>query len=168
MNELHEKLGSGLNKLQDSLQTNKQKIQNAQDANQHKRMVQETSLKRNEILLQLGEEVYKKLRSKDIESEELSKKVMSLIELDRTIYHSQQAISAYEAHSTDEKTCGACGTLVTSEDKFCGGCGAKVEQSEQKLVVETVNCTVCEEAIPVNAAFCSCCGTKQETISHVL
>ena len=99
MNELHEKLGSGINKIQESLQTNKQKIQNAQDVNQYKRIIQEASLKRNEILLQLGEELYKKLRSKEIESDELSKKMPSLIELDYSIFKAQQAIAQLNTNS---------------------------------------------------------------------
>ncbi|MGX2961706.1 zinc ribbon domain-containing protein [Peribacillus sp. JNUCC 23] len=160
MNELHEKLGSGLNKIQDSFQTNKLKIQIAQDVNQYKRTIQEASLKRNEVLLQLGEELYKKLRNKEIQSDELSKKVNSLIELDRTIFKSQQAIAELHASTVAENSCQSCGTIVTPDDKFCGGCGAKVEKLEQAVTLDTISCHICEVQISANSSFCSCCGTK--------
>ncbi|MFJ8245984.1 zinc ribbon domain-containing protein [Peribacillus asahii] len=160
MNDLHEKLGSGLNKIQDSLQTNKQKFQNAQGVNQHKKIIQEASLKRNEILLQLGEELYKKLRSNEIQSDKLSSKVASLIDLDRSIFQSQQAIAELTTHSTMDHSCTACGSTVTSDDKFCGSCGAKVELPKREILTETATCPTCEEHIPVHAMFCNCCGTK--------
>ncbi|MFB5284754.1 MULTISPECIES: zinc ribbon domain-containing protein [Peribacillus] len=160
MNDLHEKLGSGLNKIQDSLQTNKQKFQNAQGINQHKRIIQEASLKRNEILLQLGEELYKKLRCNEIQSDELSNKVASLIDLDRSIFKAQQAITELNAYSTADHSCTSCGATITSDDKFCGSCGTKVELPEQAVVTETVPCQICEEQISVHAVFCNCCGTK--------
>lgn len=161
MNELQDKLGSGLNKIQDSLQTNKQKLQNAQTINQYKRSMQEASIKRNEILLQLGEEVYKKLRKNEISSsDELTKKMTSIMELDRTIYKSQQSISELNTKSDAQFACNSCGSPVTSEDKFCGGCGARVELPKSDVNVETSACPACEEQIPLNASFCNCCGLK--------
>lgn len=161
MNELQDKLGSGLNKIQDSLQTNKQKLQNAQTINQYKRSIQENGMKRNEILLQLGEELYKKLRSNEINpTEELTKKMTSLMEFDHVIFKSQQSIAELNSQSHTEYACNSCGSPVTSEDKFCGGCGVKVELPKSDTAVEKSTCPSCEEQIPLNAVFCNCCGLK--------
>ncbi|WP_110928702.1 zinc ribbon domain-containing protein [Bacillus massiliglaciei] len=160
MSELQEKIGSGLNKIQDSLQSNKQKLQNAQTASQYKRIIQEEGAKRHDILLQLGEEVYKKLRRNEIQSEEMSGKVTSLIELDKKLYKAQQAVAELQAQSDARFSCGSCGAPITPDDKFCGGCGSKVELPKQEETTEQTACPACEEKISVNAAYCSCCGSK--------
>ena len=67
MNELYEKIGSGINKIQGT-------IQSSQTLSQYKKVIQDTTVKRTEILVQLGEEVYKKLRNKEIESDDLKSK----------------------------------------------------------------------------------------------
>ena len=63
MADIYEKIGSGINKIQGNLQS-------SQSISQYKKVIQEASLKRTEILIHLGEEVYKKFRVKEIESEE--------------------------------------------------------------------------------------------------
>lgn len=150
MSEIYEKIGSGINKIQGNLQT-------TQVIAQHKKVIQDSSQKRIEILVQLGEEVYKKLRNKEIESEELTRKVGPLLELDRRIYQSQQTINA---QSTSNLVCPSCGASLTEDDKFCGSCGSKIEHITKEEVTETKICSSCEEKIPVQAAFCNCCGTK--------
>ncbi|WP_191991871.1 zinc ribbon domain-containing protein [Bacillus aerolatus] len=160
MSDLQTKIGGGLNKLQDSLQTGKQKIQSAQEISQYKRLIQETYLERNEILLQLGEEVYKKLRSQEIHSDEWAQKAASLSALDHKIYQAQQAIAAANAQSAISRTCPNCQNPITADDKFCGSCGTKVEIPSTETDVETKTCAHCEEQIPASALFCICCGVK--------
>ena len=119
MADIYEKIGSGINKIQGNLQS-------SQSISQYKKVIQEASLKRTEILIQLGEEVYKKFRVKEIESEELKTQVSSLIELDQKIYQSQLAIAELYAQSK-EHSCPQCNAPITEGDRFCGGCGSKVE-----------------------------------------
>lgn len=152
MSEIYEKIGSGINKIQGSLQS-------SQAVSMHKKAIQEAGLKRSEILIQLGEELYKKYRNGEFESSELGKKVEALKEFDRKIYEAKQAIAKLQAESTDHH-CPNCGVKVTVDDKFCGSCGTKLELYTQEEVTETKVCSSCEEEIPFDAAFCSCCGTK--------
>lgn len=154
MADIYEKIGSGINKIQGNLQT-------TQSISQYKKVIQEASLKRTEILIQLGEEVYKKFRVKEIESEELKTQVSSLIELDQKIFQSQQAIAEIYAQ-TKEHSCPQCGAPITEEDRFCGGCGSKVELQVPKSDSATKICSTCQEKIPETAQFCSCCGVKIE------
>ena len=152
MADIYEKIGSGINKIQGNLQS-------SQSISQYKKVIQEASLKRTEILIQLGEEVYKKFRVKEIESEELKTQVSSLIELDQKIYQSQLAIAELYAQSK-EHSCPQCGAPITEGDRFCGGCGSKVELQVPKSDAATKICSTCQEKIPETAQFCSCCGVK--------
>ncbi|WP_075983074.1 zinc ribbon domain-containing protein [Bacillus massilinigeriensis] len=144
MNIIEEKLNNGMN-LQDSQTLNN--------------ILQESGLKRNEVLLQLGEEYYKKIRSEGITSDDLKGKIDIMIELDRTIFQCKRAMAELEAGHGD--VCSSCRAPVSKEDKFCGECGAKIDQPEQKEVLETVACPSCKEQIPVNSTFCPCCGMKR-------
>ena len=109
MSDIYEKIGSGINKIQGNLQS-------SQSISQYKKVIQEASLKRTEILIQLGEEVYKKFRVREIESEELKTQVSSLIELDQKIYQSQLAIAELYAQSK-EHSCPQCGAPITEGDR---------------------------------------------------
>ena len=54
MADIYEKIGSGINKIQGNLQS-------SQNISQLRKVIQEASLKRTEILIQLGEEVYQEV-----------------------------------------------------------------------------------------------------------
>ncbi len=152
MSELYEKIGSGINKIQGSFQT-------SQVMSQHKKIIQESGIKRTEILVQIGEEVYKKFRNEELVSAELESKVELLKELDKKIYRAKKAIADLKAQSAEVLTCPECGGNIMQDDKFCGSCGTKLELITDEET-ETKQCTGCEEEIPVDAVFCSCCGTK--------
>ncbi|MFK2826627.1 zinc ribbon domain-containing protein [Bacillus sp. B190/17] len=160
MNDLQTKIGSGLNKIQGSLQTGKQKIQSAQEISQYKRLIQETSLERNQILLQLGEDVYKKLRSQEIHLDDWEQKAASLTALDHKIYQARQLIAAANAQSIHSQACPNCESSVTPDDKFCGSCGTKIDFPAEETAIETKVCVHCEEQIPTSSLFCICCGIK--------
>ncbi|UNL84810.1 zinc ribbon domain-containing protein [Priestia koreensis] len=159
MNDLQSKLGGGLNKIQDSLQQGKQKLQTVQEISQQKKIIQEASSKRALLLIQAGEEVYRKVRNGDIQNEELKERFTLLIELDQRIYNAQQMILNLNQESSDSMSCTSCGSAVTVNDKFCGSCGTKVViPSIEELDMKT--CHACDQAVPANTQFCSCCGTK--------
>ncbi|WP_100401601.1 zinc ribbon domain-containing protein [Bacillus sp. FJAT-42315] len=161
MSDLQTKLGGGLNKIQDGLQFGKQKIQIVQEVSQLKKLIQESNLERNELLIQLGEEVYKKIRMKELSNENWSTKVAALSIVDLKIYQAQQAITEINKASVQQNACPNCQNPITSEDKFCGSCGTKVEQEKPVDNIETVDCTICEEQIPISSKFCPCCGTQR-------
>lgn len=159
MSELQAKLGGGLNKIQDSLQQGKQKIQTAQEIGQYRKIIQESGSIRGQALMQLGEEVYRKIRSGELHSENFSSSISSITESDVKIYQAQSAISLLNQKSGVEHACSTCGTAVTEADKFCGSCGSPVEISVQEEAAETAVCPSCEQQIPAHASFCTCCGT---------
>ncbi|MBM7703991.1 zinc ribbon domain-containing protein [Metabacillus iocasae] len=156
MNDLQTKLGGGLNKIQDSLQQGKQKIQVAQEVSQYKKIIQDAGMQRAEILLQIGENVYQKVRSGELQHAELLQDVQAISTLDRKIYQAQQSISQLTQASALGALC-SCGAAITPADKFCGSCGSQVEL-QQTSIEETKSCSTCEEQIAVTANFCTCCG----------
>jgi hypothetical protein len=152
MNDIYEKIGSGINKIQGT-------IQSSQSMSQYKKVIQEAVVNRTDIIVQLGEEVYKKLRAREIESENRGSKVAELIDLDRKIYQSQQAIVNLSASEANH-LCPSCGVHIAEGDKFCGGCGIKIELKQTAAASALKKCSVCEEMIQETASFCNCCGTK--------
>ncbi|WP_338470920.1 zinc ribbon domain-containing protein [Niallia sp. XMNu-256] len=154
MADIYEKIGSGISKIQGNLQS-------SQTITQYKKIIQEASLKRTEILIHLGEDVYEKFRTKELESEEHLDQFSSLIELDQKIYQSQQAIAALNAH-TKVHSCPQCASPLTEGDRFCAGCGYKVELQVSPSDTATKECPTCNERIPEAAQFCNCCGIKIE------
>lgn len=159
MNDLQSKLGGGLNKIQDSLQQGKQKLQTVQEISQQKKIIQDASSKRALLLIQAGEEVYRKVRNGDIQNEELKERFNLLIELDQRIYGAQQMITSLNQANSDSMSCTGCGSAVTANDKFCGSCGTQVviPNSEE---LDTKVCHTCDQSVPANTQFCNCCGTK--------
>jgi len=154
MSKRYGRLGRGFNEIQDIIQT-------TQTIQQYKKSIQEASAKRIELLVKLGEELYRKVRSKEMESRESTDKISALIELDRQIYHAQQAISEMKFQSVEGHKCPSCGSSISEDDKFCGLCGERLEAQQLEVQGETIVCRICEEQIPAMAFYCSCCGTKQ-------
>ncbi|MBS2970727.1 zinc ribbon domain-containing protein [Metabacillus sp. KIGAM252] len=158
MSDLQSTLGSGLNKIQDSLQQGKQKIQTAQEVSQYKKALYEAGTERGELLLKLAETVYQMVRSGTLQHEEFDKYQQPISELDQKMFQAQQAIALLNAKSLEQHACSGCGTVVTDQDKFCGSCGARVEIPEKKPAQEMKACRTCDEMIPEEARFCTCCG----------
>ncbi|MTH54562.1 zinc ribbon domain-containing protein [Bacillus mangrovi] len=158
MSDLQSTLGSGLNKIQGSLQQGKQKIQTAQEVSQYKKALYEAGTERGELLLKLGESVYQMVRNGELQHDEFKKYQQPIMVLDQKMFQAQQAIALLSAKSSEQHICSACGTAVTEQDKFCGSCGARVEIPEQQPAQEMKPCPSCEEMIPEEARFCTCCG----------
>lgn len=158
MSDLQSTLGSGLNKIQDSLQHGKQKIQTAQEVSQYKKVLYEAGTERGELLLKLGETVYQMVRNGSLQHDEFRKYQQPITELDQKMFQAQQAIALLNAKNAEQHVCSGCGTVVTDLDKFCGSCGARVELPEEKPAQEMKACLSCEEMIPEEAQFCTCCG----------
>jgi hypothetical protein len=160
MSDLQSKLGGGLNKIQDSLQQGKQKLHTAQEVSQYKKVISENTEKRAEIILKLGEVVYKKIRSGEIQDSELRSISQDVISLDQLIYRTEVMLGKLNEKSLNNQSCPSCGNALTAGDKFCGSCGYKVEEIQAAETEETAACPTCEEQVSVNAAFCGCCGNR--------
>ncbi|MDZ5472038.1 zinc ribbon domain-containing protein [Bacillus sp. 31A1R] len=160
MSDLQTKLGGGINKIQDSLQQGKQKLQIAQEISQYNKLISETAEKRAEVIFKLGETIYRKIRSGEIQDSDLHNIGKEVVEYDQTIYKAQVMLAQLKMKTEHNSSCSGCGTSLTSDDKFCGSCGQKVERVEVTEVAEMAACPTCEEQVPVNGAFCSCCGNR--------
>ncbi|MFF2446494.1 zinc ribbon domain-containing protein [Neobacillus sp. NPDC058068] len=160
MSDLQTKLGGGLNMLQDSLQQGKQKLQVAQEISQYRKLVQENSERRADLLLKLGEDTYRRIRTGDVQDPQLREYVLKIAELDRGIFQTQKALEQLNRKS-DTWACSNCGTQIGANDKFCGSCG----QIQEPIAIgndteETAVCPTCEEQVPAQAKFCACCGSR--------
>ncbi|MEH7107505.1 zinc ribbon domain-containing protein [Bacillus sp. JJ1764] len=160
MSDLQSKLGGGLNILQDSLQQGKQKLQTAQEISQYKKVLNDLSEARANLLLKLGEDTYRKIRSGELQDQTLGEYSQGIAEVDRKIFTSQKTLEQLN-QASKEGTCSNCGNSITPDDKFCGSCGQKQETySELTNQVNMVTCPTCEEQIPADANFCACCGSR--------
>jgi hypothetical protein len=92
VSDLQTKLGDSLHLLQDSLKQGKQEPHTVQEASQFKRLIQETSERRAEMLLQLGEQTYQKIRTGNLENPELGQFFLQIAELDQRIFLAQKAL----------------------------------------------------------------------------
>jgi RNA polymerase subunit RPABC4/transcription elongation factor Spt4 len=161
MSDLQTRLGGGLNKIQDSLQQGKQKLQTAQEISQYKKEIQDLSESRGDLILRLGEDTYRKIRTGEILDNHLREYFLSIAELDRKIFKAQNALEILSQKS-ETQTCTHCGAIIENGDKFCGSCGQK--QEEKNVLTDQTQlaiCPACEEQIPTTAKFCPCCGSRQ-------
>lgn len=161
-NNLQSKLGEGLSRVQGGIEQGKLKLQVVQEISKLKKEINETSMKKSKILLELGQSTYKKIRNGEIVDSELSELTRGIVGLDHIVYQSSKKIS--ELHQTnndsDILTCSSCQTPNAVDAKFCGGCGAKMEKEPEADASSGISCVNCDEVLSEAANFCHCCGTK--------
>lgn len=155
---MSEIIGGGLNKLQDSLQQGKQKLKNAQEISQYKKIILENSERRADYILKLGEEAYRKLRSGEVQDHGLHDIVNDIAALDQVVFKAQKTLDALNQQEV-QQACQNCNNPIGPNDKFCVSCGHKVETAST-TEEETMTCPTCEEHVPANALFCICCGYR--------
>lgn len=160
MSDLQTKLGGGLNKLQDSLQQGKQKLQTAQEISQYKKEIQELLESRCDLILKLGEDTYRKIRANEIQDQQLREYLLDIAQLDVKVFKAEKALDLL-IQKNASSTCSSCGTTLNGDDKFCGSCGQKQEERTALTnLAQMVICPTCEEQTPTDATFCSCCGSR--------
>lgn len=160
MSDLQTKIGGGLNILQDSLQQGKQKLQTVQEISQLKKLIQENDEKRANLIFQLGEDTYRKIRSGELQDPQLRKYFLEIAEIDRNIFQGQASLEQIK-QKADTRECSNCGASIGADDKFCGVCGQ--QQAEPLLLKDSsqlATCPTCEQSIPLQAKFCPCCGSR--------
>ena len=85
-NDLQSRLGEGVSMLKGGIEQRKQKLQNVQELNRLKRSVEENSIKKSQILLELGRLTYRKIREGQINDPDLVKQSSNLVSLDKLMY----------------------------------------------------------------------------------
>ncbi|BBW97840.1 zinc ribbon domain-containing protein [Geobacillus sp. FSL W8-0032] len=157
--DLQTKISGGITKIQQSIEQGKQKLQIAQEINKCKNVIEETVEKRAEVLIKLGEAIYKKIRLGEIEDPDLLSLSEVLIQLDKTLYQTKNKLEKLMEHGAEGKVCVHCRQPLSLEDRFCGACGQPVKQKEEERE-QYVVCPRCEQPILQPAEFCICCGIK--------
>lgn len=157
MSELQTKVGGSLNKIQESLQQGKQKLQTVQEISLIEQEIASLRQSRQELILNLGVAYHKKLRLNEIQDLEFRSIIEKVEELDTNLYRHAKTLEEMKATSQNVYLCSGCEEEVKPFDKFCGSCGTPVI-IEEPVIEESVTCLTCEEMISVNAKFCPCCG----------
>ena len=157
MSDFQNKVGGGLNKIQGSLQQGKQKLQTAQEISQIQQTIINLRQKRQELIVEMGSKMHKKLRLNEAESPDFEGISKSIEAIDKEIYGHSKSVEALKASATEVYICTSCESEVNPSDKFCGSCGTPVIIQDTS-VEDTKTCQKCEEDIPLSAAYCPCCG----------
>ncbi|WP_078553933.1 zinc ribbon domain-containing protein [Bacillus alkalicellulosilyticus] len=161
-NDFQSKIGEGLSKFQGGIEQGKQKLQVTQEMNRLRKMIQELSVKKSAVLLELGQVTYKQIRAEAIAAEELVTISDQLVSLDKQIYLATKQLSEMNKTEDNAVVCGSCNEANGPNDKFCGSCGTPLEKPAEVDLSEGISCVTCEEIIPKEANFCPCCGSKSD------
>lgn len=156
MSNVEDTIGMGLSKIQDGLDKSKNKVGSMKEISKLNKTIEDISAKKAEVLLEVGMNVYKKVREGIIKDEEIIEKCKNIVGFDYIIYDNK--IKIEELKKVNEGFTCSCGKTLTYEDKFCGGCGNKVEIPVENI--EYVTCNNCEMNINSDLNFCPCCGIK--------
>ncbi|MDE3840202.1 zinc ribbon domain-containing protein [Bacillus methanolicus] len=160
MSDIQTKLGEGLNMLQGSLQQGKQKLQIAQEISQLKKSLQETIDQRANLIIKIGEQVYKMLRMSSLHDDTLTEMAQPLLDLDKQIYQIRQSLEELNKTTANGNACSNCRSPVSENDRFCGSCGSKIAAMNTADNEERIQCGTCSATVPATAQFCGCCGVK--------
>lgn len=156
MRNLENKLGMGLSKIQEGLDKSKNKVEEIREVSKVNKTMEEVYDKKAEALLELGINVYKKVREGTLNDKEIVEKCKNIIGFDYVIYDCKNKIE--ELTKAEEGILCECGKTVGYEDKFCGGCGSKVEFIAENL--DYITCKYCDMKIEDKVNYCPCCGIK--------
>lgn len=118
--------------------------------------VENTSLRKEEALLELGIFIYQKVREGLLNNSEINEKCESIIGFDHVIYDSKVKMHEYQKELEGIKC--SCGATLAPGDLFCGKCGQKVEIPVD--TTEYIECERCLSKIDKNSIYCPCCGIK--------
>ncbi len=148
-------VGSGLNKVQEGLETGKKKLETAKETNQMKKDLQQLQVEKALQITRIGQRAHFLYRCKNFEDDVVKETAQKMEELDKKIWDLQKQIAAMEVE-VGSLNCAKCGAGVGSEDKFCAGCGAVVEKPKPDEPVG--DCTCCGTPVNENYNFCTACG----------
>lgn len=158
LSTIQTKIGGGLNKIQDTLQQGKQKMQTVQEASQLRQAIDQLRQKRLESIVEIGNSIHKKVRFGLVHDEDFAGISLQIEQVDKEIYELSKSLEQLQVEASQSNLCSNCKNPAQPNDKFCGSCGNAVN-IEIKVEEETKVCLRCNEDIPESAAFCPCCGT---------
>ncbi|MDQ0206945.1 zinc ribbon domain-containing protein [Alkalicoccobacillus murimartini] len=154
-----DKVGEGLSKVQGGIDQGKQKFQTSQEMMKIKREIQGKSAEKAEVLLQLGQKAYEKLRAGALLDEDLQSLSSQIVAHDTFVYQKSKELSVLSEESKLGVVCTQCHKENDANASFCGGCGSELVVEEKVDPTALVACGTCSESMPETSNFCPCCGT---------
>ena len=158
MADLQSKMGEGLSKLQGGIEQGKNKQKTTQEVSKLKKQIQDTSAKKAELLINLGQAAYQLIREGKITDHQLIDLAQPMIGFDQVIYQANKTTAELTEENNKQYVCD-CGAPINPADKFCGNCGKKVTIEEPEQIA-LIQCPSCEEEMPEDTKYCVSCGTK--------
>lgn len=157
MSSVENTIGSGLSKIQETLDKSKNKVVEMKEVSKINKTIEDLNIKKSELLLEIGIDTYKKVRAGIIQDDEIAEKCKRIVGFDYILYDNKKKLDVLKKEA--EGFACSCGNKLTYEDKFCGDCGKKVEIPVEDES-DTIICNNCEMEINYNVNFCTCCGIK--------
>lgn len=108
-------------------------------------------------MVQLGENVHKKLLLNSMVGSEFKSNSAEILSLDKEIYKLSKSIME---QSQNQEKCVQCQNPISTDIKFCGHCG-QLNSYYADVTAPKKECAICEEQIDGQVQFCPCCGTEQ-------
>lgn len=158
MANIQSKFGEGLSKIQEGIDQGKQKLQVTQEINQLRRGMKEAVSEKGRYISELGLLAHQYIREGQLSDPKFLELAEKVLEKDREIYRNQAMITELTKNNNDKVLC-ECGAALKPTDKFCGSCGKEVA-AKMENELETIECSNCNENVPVDAKYCGCCGMK--------
>lgn len=158
MSNLREKFDKRFARVQDGIDKGREKIEIVKEKSTLSDEMDDYQLKKTNLLLEMGELLYTKLRNNTIIDNDFDDYKNQIIDIDKHIYDISMKIKEIESLKNDT-TC-ECGSVLNQNAKFCGECGKKIEIEE--IQVKYIICNNCDSEVDLESKYCSCCGFKLE------
>ena len=156
MNNMKDKFNNQFSKVQGEIDKGREKVELMKEKSNVSRDINEAQIKKTNILLEMGELVYEKIRRSNIIDGDFDMLCSQIVELDKFIYSNN--MKAKELDVAEKDIICECGNTLDKSAKFCAECGKKVEV---ELINDNIkNCFICESEIDADCKYCVCCGSK--------
>ncbi|MCR8747075.1 zinc ribbon domain-containing protein [Romboutsia lituseburensis] len=156
MSNLREKFDKKFSKVQDGIDKGREKIEIVKEKSTLSDEMNNYELKKTNLLLEMGELLYTKLRNGTAMDNDFDDYKSQIIDIDKHIYEISMKIKEIETLKND--TICECGSILNPNAKFCAECGKKIEIEE--VQVKYLICHRCNSEVDLDSNYCSCCGFK--------
>ena len=121
------------------------------------KLIEEEEMRKANLLLQMGELTYQKIREKTIVDSSFEELCNYIMEADSNIYENRLKIEEFS--NVNSKEVCECGEICKSGSKFCPSCGNELNINKYNNIV----CSFCHKEIESDSKFCICCGKKVDS-----
>lgn len=155
MLEIQNIVGGRLNKVQESLQAKKKKLEVYTEINKLKKEMRQLLDKKGLVLCKIGLQAHYLFRTGRLQDSLIEEFAERVEMADKKIFLLQRKVTELAAIE-DSRVCSKCKNKVELDDKFCGSCGAPIEEDFPEE--PSGKCNRCGEAVSESFNFCAVCG----------